>query len=155
MNENQRKAIRLFLSKPAPVQFGCGCTGPQPIDSSRTENFYIVKLIDVSDRLETMKIIKGYYCLPTQAAKHALSVNQFKFDYDLQVAIFTKALADVGCTTEVTRIGNGYYPVCPCMMKYVSEVDGRFYNVVEHRSPDGITHTAVDLGPVGGPYINC
>lgn len=34
----------------------------------------------------------------------------------------------------------------------VMEVDNVFYQIKEHRSPDGITHTAVELGPVSEPY---
>jgi ribosomal protein L7/L12 len=34
-------------------------------------------------------------------------------------------------------------------MAYVEEVDGKWYEINEHRSPDGITHTAVCIGDVG------
>lgn len=37
-------------------------------------------------------------------------------------------------------------PVCPCAMRYVEKVDGVWYRVEEHRSPDGVTHTATKLG---------
>lgn len=46
------------------------------------------------------------------------------------------------------------YPVCPCAMSIVEEVNGVLYQVVEDRTPDGITHSAQNLGPIGGPY-NC
>lgn len=39
-------------------------------------------------------------------------------------------------------------PVCPCAMAYVEVVNGEYYQIVEHRSPDGITHTAICLGEV-------
>lgn len=34
------------------------------------------------------------------------------------------------------------YPRCPCRMLKVEKVDGAWYEITEHRSPDGITHTA-------------
>lgn len=39
------------------------------------------------------------------------------------------------------------------MMSYFEIVEGNFYRVDEHRSPDGVTHTALLFGPVGGPYL--
>lgn len=45
------------------------------------------------------------------------------------------------------------YPLCPCGMQMIEEVDGQFYEIKERRSPDGITHEAVLFGPVGGPYL--
>lgn len=33
-------------------------------------------------------------------------------------------------------------PRCPCMMKMVEKVDEFWYEIKEHRTPDGITHTA-------------
>lgn len=39
-------------------------------------------------------------------------------------------------------------PVCPCRMAWVEVVDGKYYQIQEHRSPDGITHTAECLGEV-------
>jgi hypothetical protein len=42
-------------------------------------------------------------------------------------------------------------PRCPCAMGYVEEVDGKWYEITEHRSPDGITHTATYIGDVGKP----
>lgn len=33
-------------------------------------------------------------------------------------------------------------PLCPCMMKMAEQVDGVWYRITEHRSCDGITHTA-------------
>ena len=33
-------------------------------------------------------------------------------------------------------------PKCPCGMKMVEKVDGDWYEIKEHRSPEGITHTA-------------
>lgn len=43
-------------------------------------------------------------------------------------------------------------PACRCAMQYVELVNGVYYRIYEHRSPDGITHTAFCLGPRGGPY---
>lgn len=39
-------------------------------------------------------------------------------------------------------------PLCPCEMKMVEEVNGKWYQIKEHRSPDGITHTAEYIGDV-------
>ena len=44
-------------------------------------------------------------------------------------------------------------PGCPCEMKCVEIVEGSYYQIIENRSPDGITHEAKLLGPVGGPYV--
>jgi hypothetical protein len=87
---SEQKAIRQFLSKPAPSSWPCGCMGTQP--------------------------------LPGQDPN--LDYNSMKFT-----------------------------PVCGCAMSWVEEVEGRFYKILESRSADGITHSAVDLGPVGGPYL--
>lgn len=45
------------------------------------------------------------------------------------------------------------YPACPCSMSYYEIVEGNFYRIETHRSPDGITHSATLYGPVGGPYL--
>lgn len=44
------------------------------------------------------------------------------------------------------------YPVCPCAMQFVEEVEGRYYAIEEHRAGGRIEHIVTDLGPVGGPY---
>jgi len=44
-------------------------------------------------------------------------------------------------------------PACPCAMQWVERVQGDYYRIDEHRSTDGITHTATLLGPIGGPYL--
>lgn len=36
-------------------------------------------------------------------------------------------------------------PVCPCQMAWVVKLEDGFYMITEHRSPDGITHTAAKL----------
>jgi len=36
----------------------------------------------------------------------------------------------------------GDKPFCPCEMKMVEVVDGNYYLIEEHRSVDGVTHTA-------------
>lgn len=36
-------------------------------------------------------------------------------------------------------------PVCPCRMKMVEKIEGIYYEITEHRSPEGITHTATEL----------
>lgn len=36
-------------------------------------------------------------------------------------------------------------PLCSCAMNYVELVNGIYYRIHEHRSPDGITHTAEHL----------
>ena len=38
------------------------------------------------------------------------------------------------------------YPRCPCRMLKVEKVDDGWYEITEHRSPDGITHTAERIG---------
>lgn len=39
-------------------------------------------------------------------------------------------------------------PECMCMMQMVEIVDGNYYKICEHRSPDGITHSAELIGKV-------
>lgn len=39
-------------------------------------------------------------------------------------------------------------PVCPCTMQFVERVGEFFYKVDEHRSPDGVTHTAKIIAEV-------
>jgi hypothetical protein len=36
-------------------------------------------------------------------------------------------------------------PVCPCLMQWVVKLEDGFYQITEHRSPDGITHSAEKL----------
>lgn len=43
----------------------------------------------------------------------------------------------------------GGQPVCPCAMARVEVVDGKYYKIHEHRSADGITHSAEFLCEVG------
>ena len=33
-------------------------------------------------------------------------------------------------------------PFCPCKMRMVEKVNGDYYLIKEHRSPEGITHSA-------------
>ena len=33
-------------------------------------------------------------------------------------------------------------PVCPCRMGWVERVNGRWWKITEHRSPNGVTHSA-------------
>lgn len=42
-------------------------------------------------------------------------------------------------------------PLCPCRMNWVEEVNGKYYQIHEHRSLDGVTHTAEYLCDVGEP----
>lgn len=43
-------------------------------------------------------------------------------------------------------------PLCPCAMSWVEVVDGKWYRILEHRSTDGVTHTAEYLGNVGDDF---
>jgi len=36
-------------------------------------------------------------------------------------------------------------PVCGCAMQWVEKVDGRWFQIEEHRSPDGVTHSAEEI----------
>ena len=49
---------------------------------------------------------------------------------------------------------NDLEPLCRCAMRHTELVNGVYYEIIEHRSPTGITHEAEVLGPVGGPYTN-
>lgn len=91
IEEDGKKAIYQFLSKPTPLVEACGCLGQGRLPGQEDKPWNEAKL----------------------------------------------------------------YPICPCAMQYVEEVNGRFYRIFEDRisSPDTITFTARYLGPVGGPYL--
>lgn len=36
-------------------------------------------------------------------------------------------------------------PFCPCAMQNCEQVDGKWYEIVTHRSPEGITHSAHEI----------
>ena len=36
-------------------------------------------------------------------------------------------------------------PVCGCAMAWVEKIDGHFFQIKEHRSPDGVTHSAEEI----------
>jgi len=36
-------------------------------------------------------------------------------------------------------------PVCSCAMRWVEKVNGKFYKIIEHRSPKGVTHSAIEF----------
>jgi hypothetical protein len=44
------------------------------------------------------------------------------------------------------------YPVCPCAMQDIEEVEGKFYTVGKEQRELGSEYIATDIGVVGGPY---
>lgn len=66
-----------------------------------------------------------------------------------QLHKYTGILTNAGVVYEVEG-GIKRYPVCPCAMAYVEEVDGGYYRIRQ----SGGEYTAEYLGPVGGPYNN-
>jgi hypothetical protein len=149
----EQQAIQEFLSKPEPCNGACCCMGPQQIKDVKLQSApFVVKLDKANDRVKALKTIRQLNKLSLQEAQAALAENSFGFEYDFQVKRFTQELVNAGLQYEVKVNPTGYYPVCPCAMSYVSEVEGNFYQVHTHRSHNGITYTTELLGPVGGPY---
>lgn len=162
------RAVKQFLSKPEPISSGCGCMGAQIIDSesnararmapwgSKTYE-YTMKVDFVPEHKVTVaRCLRRLFKLsmadlqPILAAQTYTKVLPFhpeeldEFDLLMKCAVVT-------ITSEAPK----RYPVCPCCMKWVEEVDGNFYRILVDRSPEhGVRHSAVLMGPVGGPYVN-
>lgn len=149
----EQKAIRQFLSKPAPYGSACGCMGPQSIGPEKSDIFQLTINFE-ENRLEAIKLIHNYFKISLAEAKDKLEKNNvFDFEYDFQYKRLEEKLIEKNIKYTIKENPSMRYPVCPCAMSYVEEVDGQFYKIIENRSPDGITHQAILLGPVGGPYI--
>lgn len=154
----EQQAIRLFLSKPAPYNSACGCMGQQKMPSNQLNSFsfnqYEVTLDkNFIDRGFVILLLRNFYNTTLFEAKKRLDADvPFGFNEFYELVKFTMRLKNSDIPFSITENPSGLYPVCPCAMQYVMEVDRVFYQIKEHRSPDGITHTAVELGPVGGPY---
>lgn len=61
--------------------------------------------------------------------------------------------SDCGCMGVQRLESGGYTPVCHCAMRWVEEVDGRFFQIIENRGSEQAPISARDMGPIGGPYL--
>lgn len=158
----QETAIRQHLSKDRPYHAGCGCMGPQPIEpTARRKGMYGLDSWHITitstgpNTVHVMRMLRNFFQLTT-AQVLAVKTSPWKspdcFIESRQKDI-AKELNNLGAIVELSNTKPPMNPLCPCSMAWVEEVDGAFYNISEIRSPDGITHTATLLGPVGGPYI--
>lgn len=149
-------AIRQYLSKPLSGGYACGCVGTQPIknDDEIALNFELkIKSYDNNKRKEVIQAIRQYTGLPLiESREHLDQKNVFGFEDQHYCSQLKNQLEAVGVQCEVIKNEVLLYPYCPCAMQKVMEVEGNFYEVTENRSPDGVTHKAQLLGPVGGPY---
>jgi ribosomal protein L7/L12 len=151
----QQRAIRQWLSKPAPNYGGCGCMGPQRLDGKWDHesvdadiNIYSmgdtpIKVVQVLRADMGMTLFDAKKLLDAKRGLLEKVVNAEKVDSNIRAA--------GGVCQIITPISN-LEPECPCEMRTVEVVDGVYYKIIEHRSPDGITHEAFEIGPIGGPY---
>jgi ribosomal protein L7/L12 len=148
-SEQCKQAIRLYLSMPAPYYDACCCMGKMPITQETAEP-YTIKLVAGFHKVNAIKVIRTELNASLKTALRILAAPlEFKVYEDAKHLLDRFIAAGVKAELNKTK---QYYPVCPCKMQEVVELDGRFYKITEHRSPDGITHTADDIGPIGGPY---
>lgn len=155
---SEQRAIRQHLSKPEPYSSACGCMGPQRLDEKTSWDPYTkqLRITNVGENhIKIAKVIRSeiscgldevFQYLSNDTMSIEVPIHKFK---DLQ-----QRLTDAGAKYEIVIPISNLYPLCPCQMKYVEEVDGVFYRIITHRSPDGITHSTEELGPRGGPYKN-
>lgn len=148
----EQRAIRQWLSKPYPTSSACACLGPLSHgESSITIHASRAKFI-------TMKILVNYLSKYASMGELEEFVNGKPIKQSswwIDEYLFkqlSSTLLNNGVT--LTYVPLTYDPVCACAMAFVEEVDGSYYKISEHRSPDGVTHTAKLLGPVGGPYVS-
>lgn len=153
----EQQAIKLFLSKPAPYTSACGCMGPQPIsvsNNNKKPNFELT-IKTTQKRQDIIRFAFKNLNISLAEAKKKLSLNNpFEFDYKYECDKFVQELENLGVTYELKENSPLLMPLCPCAMSYVVEVDNVYYKIKENRSESGITHDAIELGKVGGPYKN-
>lgn len=158
----QERAIQLFLSKEAPRSDPCGCMGRQPLNKSskyspgRSYPNEVWQEIVVhnlgKDKLKTVQQLRRDFDLPLQHAPSILKAGTFRKECTYVNQGTVHRLKQLGCTVEVLEHGAELEPDCPCGMQWVVEVDNHYYRIHENRTPDGITHTAEDLGHMAGPF---
>jgi hypothetical protein len=140
------------MKYPGPV-YGVG----GPVHDEYTLKVLVPKSLTRAQAIRATLRCKQAMALSMEEAKQLMSHEPIsrKSEYPLFSHTDLNAMKELGVEVAEGRAVDpnyGYKPVCPCAMAYVEEVNGFFYMIIEHRSPDGITHTAKNLGPVGGPY---
>jgi hypothetical protein len=153
----EQQAIRQHLSKPAPRGGACGCMGPAPIDPYATGNptFKVIVTDFGPNRTAVACALRSELQLPMPEVGAGMKANCLElpeFMWEVKAGLLDK-LVGAGATCDVIPSPTARRePLCRCAMSCVEIVDGIYYRVDTHRSPDGITHTAKKLGPIGGPY---
>jgi len=159
---NEQIAIRQHLSKERPFNGGCGCMGAYAINADGSRNYerdrgtpeFIITVKLGEDRVKSASGLKSTFQLTIEQTREILKSGEYT--YSAPYEGYAKALcADVqkfGCSTSIEGRDCLRSPLCSCMMAWVELVNGVYYQIEEVRSPDGITHTATELGPIGGPY---
>lgn len=152
----EQLAIRQYLEKPLSGAYACGCVGRQPIEDEPGSAFNFelkIKSYPPEVRKEVIQAIRRCSGLGLIESKLKLdNGDSFNFDDKYYCAKFKNELEYMGVQCEVIENKPLMYPYCPCAMRNVMEVEGNFYEVVENRSAEGVTHDAYLIGPIGGPY---
>jgi hypothetical protein len=170
---NEERAIRQWLSKPAPIPHACCCVGAAPIYDSngcapgyQTPAYTLKATVpDNTEREAVMKmalVVKRVFQLSLEETKTFMRDGTFTRVWREYVwpPSITKELVEAGLNiadVQTNDIGIAYEPRCRCAMAWVELVEDEhgafYYEINEHRSPDGITHTAKLIGPHRGPYL--
>lgn len=156
MTNKKEQAVAKFLAEPKITygDGGCCCMGKQKINGfDKKEYTYIVTIKDVSQRAKFILFVHKEITNSLSEAKEKVDLNKVGFDNIYSCNFFQKNLQNLNIETEITENPSGLNPECPCAMRNVMEVEGDFYKVIENRSADEITHEAVFLGHIGGPYV--
>ncbi len=150
----EQQAVEIYLAKPKHSYSACACLGPQPIsddDWNKTET-YQVKLLDIQNNLETLRLIRIKTGLGVQESKNVMILGTVSFNTEENAKAFVREANIINTKTEQVSNKIKRFPRCPCSMRNVVEVDNQFYEINENMTSSGIEHTATLLGTVGGPY---
>jgi hypothetical protein len=156
----EERAVDIYLSDETRQYSmgGCGCMGPQPINSDdygKDERFSFV--ITQCDRIKTVKVLREsfYRYLSVKEALNWID-NKHVFDQywseEGRDAAADKFLVNEGTVIEKFGTAIKKKPYCGCMMKETVEVDGHYYDIINKRVGNAIIYEAVNIGPLGGPY---
>lgn len=130
--------------------------GPRRLDDKADWDSETVELrvTDIGpNRIAVAKVLHVETACSLEQVQQCLKDNGVSLkSYGFRLQKVQQQLTELGATAEIIVPKSNLYPRCPCAMAWVEEVDGVFYDIIEHRSPDGVTHEAVEIGPRGGPY---
>lgn len=156
-------AIRQHLSKERPWPHGCACMGRRPRRTSDRnspgpsypgDTEYEVIVPDLGeDKLKTVQELRRVFAIPLSAVKSILAAGSWSLKTREYVGHDVKKLKKAGIKCELREDSPELEPYCACAMAWVEVVDSHYYRIDEHRSPDGVTHTAKHIGHIAGPYM--